>query len=81
MPLSTTGVFIFIVTIILLSYITILIIAFLIEKWNTEYERDRRVIPLNRIFRLIQLRHQFYQVELDKHYQKQQKVIEQIKNL
>ena len=70
MPLSTTGVIIFIVTIILLSYATILIIAFLIEKWNTEYERDRRVMPLNRIFRLIQLRHQFDQVELDKHYQK-----------
>lgn len=79
MPLSESVIILLIVATILLSIIFIIILAFQIQKWNNENIRRRRVLPINRLIRLQQLRRQLYQVELDKHYEKQQQVMEQLK--
>ena len=79
MPLSENVIILIIVATILLSIIFIIILAFQIQKWNNENIRRRRVLPINRLIRLHQLRRQLYQVELDKHYEKQQQVMEQLK--
>ena len=79
MPLSEDVIILFIVATILLSVIFIIVLAFQIQKWNNENMRRRRVLPINRLIRLQQLRRQLYQVELDKHYEKQQQVMEQLK--
>lgn len=82
MHLSKNVIILIIVVTFVLSIIFIIILAFQIQKWNNENIRRirrRRVLPINRLIRLHQLRSQLYQVELDKHYEKRQQVIEQLK--
>ena len=75
MPLSENVVILIIVATFLLS----MILTFQIQKWNNENMRRKRILPINRLIILHQLRRQLYQVELEKHHEKQQKVMEQLK--
>jgi len=80
MPLSENVIILLIVATILLSVIFIIILAFQIQKWNNENIRRRRVLPINRLIRLHQLRRQIYEIQSEEHYKQQQKVNEEIKN-
>ena len=53
--------------------------------YQFEYSRRRRrrhnqIAPMSRIFRLLEIRRQIYEIQSEEHYKQQQKVNEEIKN-
>ena len=70
-----------------LFIIFVMICAVQLMDWNMEYSRRRRrVIPVGsaawarRVIRLRELTRQMYEVQLEEHYKKQEKINAQIKN-
>ena len=62
----------------------IVVFGYQIMHYQFEYSRRRRrrnqILPMSRIFRLLEIRRQMYEIQLEQHYKQQEKVNEQIKN-
>ena len=76
-----------IVLCIMFGTLAILFIVVFLSQAITQYQREynrilrnNQVMPISRIIRLHQLRRQIYEIQLEHHYKKQEKVNEQIKN-
>ena len=89
MPLPVELVAVICVVMGSLFIIFVMICAVQLIDWNTEYSRRRRrrVIPIGsatwarRVIRLRELTRQMYEVQLEEHYKKQEKINAQIKNV
>ena len=68
----------------ILAMLFIVVFGYQIMHYQFEYSRRRRrrnqIIPMSRIFRLLEIRRQMYEIQLEQHYKQQEKVNEQIKN-
>ena len=89
MPLPVELVAVICVVMGSLFIIFVMICAVQLIDWTTEYSRRRRrrrVIPIGsatwarRVIRLRELTRQMYEVQLEEHYKKQEKINAQIKN-
>ena len=68
----------------ILAMLFVVVFGYQIMHYQFEYSRRRRrrnqIIPMSRIFRLLEIRRQMYEIQLEQHYKQQEKVNEQIKN-
>ena len=85
MPLPTEAVIVLCIMCGVFFILFIFVIASQIMHYQFEYSRRRRqrhnqIAPMSRITRLLQLRRQIYEIQLEQHYKKQEKINEQIKN-
>ena len=80
MPLSIIFLIILIVLILTISMIFFTLCAKqLIDEYHQRYNH-RAISPLNRLIRLHYLRQQIHEIQLQRHYEQQRRVNEQIKN-
>ncbi len=68
----------------ILAMLFIVVFGYQIMHYQFEYSirirRLNQILPISRIFRLIEIRRQMYEIQLEQHYKQQEKVNEQIKN-
>ena len=68
----------------ILAMLFVIVFGYQIMHYQFEYSRRRRrrnqILPMSRIFRLLEIRRQMYEIQLEQHYKQQEKVNEQIKN-
>ena len=68
----------------ILAMLFVVVFGYQIMHYQFEYSRRRRrrkqILPMSRIFRLLEIRRQMYEIQLEQHYKQQEKVNEQIKN-
>ena len=84
MPLPVEVVIILCIMCGILAMLFVVVFGYQIMHYQFEYSRRRRrrnqIIPMSRIFRLLEIRRQMYEIQLEQHYKQQEKVNEQIKN-
>ena len=84
MPLPVEVVIILCIMCGILAMLFVVVFGYQIMHYQFEYSRRRRrhnqITPMSRIIRLHELRRQIYEIQLEQHYKKQEKINEQIKN-
>ena len=85
MPLPVEAVIILCIMCGILAMLFVVVFGYQIMNYQFEYSRRRRrrhnqIAPMSRIFRLLEIRRQIYEIQSEEHYKQQQKVNEEIKN-